>query len=131
MPLLADRHRLQEIVDPRLEGQYSNKDLTQLAAIAAMCVQGQADYRPLMRDVVQSLLPLVMNSLRSSSGGASGGSAGDRRKNNEEVGWWIVVFWVLELECLAVLKTWAATALLEQPARLRRTESRLDSVLGK
>ncbi|GAQ86778.1 Protein kinase superfamily protein [Klebsormidium nitens] len=85
MPMLVDRHRLQEIVDPRLDGQYSNKDLTQLAAIAAMCVQGQADYRPLMRDVVQSLLPLVMNSVRSSSGGGSGGSAGERRKNNEEL----------------------------------------------
>ncbi|RRT71686.1 hypothetical protein B296_00002334 [Ensete ventricosum] len=32
-----------------------------VAAIAAMCVQAEADYRPLMADVVHSLLPLVRN----------------------------------------------------------------------
>ncbi|TKY45488.1 Proline-rich receptor protein kinase PERK9 [Spatholobus suberectus] len=39
-----------------------------IAAIAAMCIQPEADYRPLMTDVVQSLIPLVRNpSSRSSS----------------------------------------------------------------
>lgn len=46
-------------MDPELEGQYSMKDVIQVAAIAAMCVQPEADYRPLMADVVQSLVPLV------------------------------------------------------------------------
>lgn len=32
----------------------------QVAAIAAVCVQAEADYRPLMTDVVQSLIPLVL-----------------------------------------------------------------------
>lgn len=32
-----------------------------VAAIAAVCVQAEADYRPLMTDVVQSLIPLVKN----------------------------------------------------------------------
>ncbi|KAG2615760.1 probable serine/threonine-protein kinase PBL23 isoform X2 [Panicum virgatum] len=49
------------ILDPALEGQYSLKDAVQVAAIAAMCVQPEADYRPLMADVVQSLVPLVKN----------------------------------------------------------------------
>lgn len=41
----------------------------QVAAIAAMCVQTEADYRPLITDVVQSLMPLVKNqSLPGSSG---------------------------------------------------------------
>lgn len=31
----------------------------QVAAIAAVCVQSEADYRPLITDVVQSLVPLV------------------------------------------------------------------------
>uniref|UniRef100_A0A803N7H5 Protein kinase domain-containing protein n=1 Tax=Chenopodium quinoa TaxID=63459 RepID=A0A803N7H5_CHEQI len=47
------------IMDPALEGQYSMKEAIQVAAIAAMCVQPEADYRPLMADVVQSLVPLV------------------------------------------------------------------------
>lgn len=39
----------------------------QIAAIAAMCVQTEADYRPLMTDVVQSLIPIVHNLSSGSS----------------------------------------------------------------
>lgn len=34
----------------------------QVAAIAAMCIQTKAEYRPLMTDVVQSLIPIVKKS---------------------------------------------------------------------
>ncbi|KAL2469179.1 Protein kinase superfamily protein [Forsythia ovata] len=61
LPHLTNREKVEEMVDPALQGQYSNKDLIQVAAIAAMCVQTEADYRPLMTDVVQSLIPLVKN----------------------------------------------------------------------
>ncbi|KAI5084378.1 hypothetical protein GOP47_0000547 [Adiantum capillus-veneris] len=59
LPRLTDRDKVHEIVDPMLKGQYAFKELVQVAAIAAMCVQQEADYRPLMTDVVQSLVPLV------------------------------------------------------------------------
>ncbi|KAK4484500.1 hypothetical protein RD792_007083, partial [Penstemon davidsonii] len=59
LPQLTDRDKVVEIMDPALEGQYSMKEVIQVAAIAAMCVQPEADYRPLMADVVQSLVPLV------------------------------------------------------------------------
>ncbi|KAG9450358.1 hypothetical protein H6P81_010323 [Aristolochia fimbriata] len=49
------RENVVEIMDPSLEGQYSMKEVIQVAAIAAMCVQPESDYRPLMADVVQSL----------------------------------------------------------------------------
>ncbi|PSS24915.1 Receptor-like serine/threonine-protein kinase [Actinidia chinensis var. chinensis] len=61
LPRLTNREKMVEMVDPLLQGQYSKKDLIQVAAIAAMCVQAEADYRPLMTDVVQSLIPLVKN----------------------------------------------------------------------
>ena len=61
LPMLTDREKVVQILDPALEGQYSLKDAVQVAAIAAMCVQPEADYRPLMADVVQSLVPLVKN----------------------------------------------------------------------
>ncbi|KAI9084846.1 hypothetical protein K1719_033252 [Acacia pycnantha] len=69
LPRLTNREKVVEMVDPALRGQYSKKDLVQVAAIAAMCIQPEADYRPLMTDVVQSLLPLVRNpsSVSSSS----------------------------------------------------------------
>ncbi|XP_028752488.1 probable serine/threonine-protein kinase PBL7 [Neltuma alba] len=69
LPRLTSREKVMEMVDPALRGQYSKKDLVQVAAIAAMCIQPEADYRPLMTDVVQSLIPLVRNpsSVSSSS----------------------------------------------------------------
>ncbi|KAI5327503.1 hypothetical protein L3X38_026899 [Prunus dulcis] len=62
LPRLTTREKILEMVDPSLRGQYSNRDLIQIAAIAAMCVQPEAEYRPLMADVVPSLIPLVKNS---------------------------------------------------------------------
>ncbi|KAL8159529.1 hypothetical protein V2J09_001066 [Rumex salicifolius] len=59
LPRLTNREKVEEMVDPDLRGQYSRKDLVQVAAIAAVCVQAEADYRPLMTDVVQSLIPLA------------------------------------------------------------------------
>ncbi|KAF2302229.1 hypothetical protein GH714_033803 [Hevea brasiliensis] len=59
LPWLTDREKVVQIMDPALESQYSMKEVIQVAAIAAMCVQPEADYRPLMADVVQSLVPLV------------------------------------------------------------------------
>ncbi|KAK1424106.1 hypothetical protein QVD17_19419 [Tagetes erecta] len=66
LPHLTDRDKVIEIMDPALEGQYSMKEIVQVAAIAAMCVQSEADYRPLMADVVQSLVPLVKHQRLSS-----------------------------------------------------------------
>ncbi|URE10793.1 STYKc [Musa troglodytarum] len=73
LPCLSEREKVTQIMDTALEGQYSLKDAVQVAAIASMCVQPEADYRPLMADVVQSLVPLVKKRLpkRSSSSSAS------------------------------------------------------------
>ncbi|XP_076911551.1 putative serine/threonine-protein kinase PBL7 [Bidens hawaiensis] len=70
LPRLTNRAAVVEMIDPNLHGQFSRKDLIQVAAIAAMCVQTAADYRPLMTDVVQSLIPIV----HSISFGCSTGS---------------------------------------------------------
>lgn len=71
LPLLTDREKVVNIMDPSLEGQYSMKEVVQVAAIAAMCVQPEADYRPLMADVVQSLVPLVKTHRSPSKAGSS------------------------------------------------------------
>ncbi|KAK9219002.1 hypothetical protein WN943_007641 [Citrus x changshan-huyou] len=52
LPRLTSREKVVEMVDPSLQGQYSKKDLIQIAAIAAVCVQPEAAYRPLMTHVV-------------------------------------------------------------------------------
>ncbi|PQQ07480.1 hypothetical protein Pyn_10337 [Prunus yedoensis var. nudiflora] len=71
LPQLTDREQVVQIMDPALEGQYSMKEVIQVAAIAAMCVQPEADYRPLMADVVQSLVPLVKIHRSTSKVGSS------------------------------------------------------------
>ncbi|KAL9265621.1 Serine/threonine-protein kinase PBS1-like protein [Drosera capensis] len=59
LPQLIVCEKVIKIIDPALDGQYLTKEVMQVAAIAAMCVQLEADYRPLMADVVQSLAPFV------------------------------------------------------------------------
>ncbi|TVU19289.1 hypothetical protein EJB05_35429, partial [Eragrostis curvula] len=59
LPRLTNRQKLVQMVDPALNGQFALKDLIQVAAIAAMCIQTKAEYRPLMTDVVQSLIPIA------------------------------------------------------------------------
>ncbi|CAD5316034.1 unnamed protein product [Arabidopsis thaliana] len=54
-PLLKDRRMFTQIVDPNLEGNYPVKGLHQALAIAAMCLQEEAETRPLMGDVVTAL----------------------------------------------------------------------------
>ncbi|KAL1560605.1 non-specific serine/threonine protein kinase [Salvia divinorum] len=71
LPHLTDRDKVGEIMDPALQGQHSRKEVIQVAAIAAMCVQPEADYRPLMADVVQSLVPLVKHHRPSGAGNAA------------------------------------------------------------
>nr|XP_011466317.1 PREDICTED: PTI1-like tyrosine-protein kinase 2 [Fragaria vesca subsp. vesca] len=71
LPRLTNREKVVQMVDPALKGQYSKRDLIQVAAIAAMCVQPEAEYRPLMADVVPSLIPLVKNSSYVGSSGSS------------------------------------------------------------
>ncbi|KAF3624018.1 hypothetical protein T459_16027 [Capsicum annuum] len=58
LPRLTDWEKVIEIMDPVLEGQYSMKEVIRVAVIAAMCIQPEADYRPLMADIVQSLVPV-------------------------------------------------------------------------
>ncbi|CAM8911415.1 unnamed protein product [Rhodiola kirilowii] len=70
LPRLTNREKVAEMVDPALGGQYPKKDLIQVAAIAAVCVQSEADYRPLMTDVVQSLIPLAKTNMSTRYSGS-------------------------------------------------------------
>ncbi|KAL6890529.1 hypothetical protein ACP4OV_008784 [Aristida adscensionis] len=54
-PILRDKDRLQELADPRLGGQYPQDDFVRVCTIAAACVSPEANQRPTMGEVVQSL----------------------------------------------------------------------------
>ncbi|KAL2345490.1 hypothetical protein Fmac_006775 [Flemingia macrophylla] len=54
-PILRDKDRLEEIADPRLGGKYPMEDFVRVCTIAAACVAPEANQRPTMGEVVQSL----------------------------------------------------------------------------
>jgi hypothetical protein len=55
------------MADPFLEEQYPVKGLYQALAVAAMCLQEEADTRPLISDVVTALEFLSVNNKNSES----------------------------------------------------------------
>ncbi|KAG2691414.1 hypothetical protein I3760_08G007800 [Carya illinoinensis] len=59
MPQLTDRSKLPNIVDPAIKDTMDLKHLCQVAAVAVLCVQPEPSYRPLITDVLHSLVPLV------------------------------------------------------------------------
>nr|ACU18579.1 unknown [Glycine max] len=54
-PLFKDRRKFSQMADPTLQGQYPPRGLYQVIAVAAMCVQEQANMRPVIADVVTAL----------------------------------------------------------------------------
>ncbi|XP_019094022.1 PREDICTED: probable receptor-like protein kinase At1g80640 [Camelina sativa] len=59
MPQLTDRSKLPNIVDSVIKDTMDLKHLYQVAAMAVLCVQPEPSYRPLITDVLHSLVPLV------------------------------------------------------------------------
>ncbi|CAN1287875.1 Probable receptor-like protein kinase At1g80640 [Linum perenne] len=59
MPQLTNRDMLPNIVDPVIKDTIDEKYLFQVAAVAVLCVQPEPSYRPLITDIVHSLIPLV------------------------------------------------------------------------
>ena len=57
-PMLNDPRKLGRIMDPRLEGQYSEMGARKAAALAYQCLSHRAKQRPKMSDVVKTLEPL-------------------------------------------------------------------------
>nr|GEZ94627.1 PTI1-like tyrosine-protein kinase 3 [Tanacetum cinerariifolium] len=57
-PRLSD-DKVKQCVDPRLKGEYPPKAVAKLAAVAALCVQYEAEFRPNMSIVVKAVQPLL------------------------------------------------------------------------
>ncbi|KAK8547285.1 hypothetical protein V6N13_097998 [Hibiscus sabdariffa] len=57
-PMLKDPRKLGRIMDPRLEGQYSETGARKAAALAYQCLSHRPKQRPKMSDVVKTLEPL-------------------------------------------------------------------------
>ncbi|XP_059632867.1 PTI1-like tyrosine-protein kinase 1 isoform X1 [Cornus florida] len=51
--------KVKQCVDPKLKGDYPPKGIAKLAAVAALCVQYESEFRPNMSIVVKALQPLL------------------------------------------------------------------------
>ncbi|KAI3505615.1 hypothetical protein L1887_27748 [Cichorium endivia] len=51
--------KVKHCVDPRLYGDYPPKAVAKMAAVAALCVQYEAEFRPSMGIVIKALQPLL------------------------------------------------------------------------
>ncbi|PKI61349.1 probable serine/threonine-protein kinase PBL16 [Punica granatum] len=58
LPLLKEKKKILDIVDPRLQGDYPVKGVQKAAMLAYHCLNRNPKARPLMRDIVDSLEPL-------------------------------------------------------------------------
>ncbi|XP_010536824.1 PREDICTED: probable receptor-like protein kinase At5g56460 [Tarenaya hassleriana] len=58
LPLLKEKKKVMNIVDPRIEGEYPMKSVQKAATLAYHCLNRNPKARPLMRDIVDSLEPL-------------------------------------------------------------------------
>lgn len=54
--------KVKQCVDPKLKGEYPPKGVAKLAAVAALCVQYESEFRPNMSIVVKALQPLLRSS---------------------------------------------------------------------
>ncbi|KAK8588432.1 hypothetical protein V6N12_022874 [Hibiscus sabdariffa] len=54
-PMFKEPSRFPDLIDPLLGGNFPVKGLQQAVAVAAMCLQEEAEVRPLIRDVVSVL----------------------------------------------------------------------------
>lgn len=54
-PLFKNRNKFSQMADPLLDGNYPEKSLIQALAVAAMCLQEDAEARPTMGEVVEAI----------------------------------------------------------------------------
>ncbi|PIN23864.1 Serine/threonine protein kinase [Handroanthus impetiginosus] len=59
-PQLHDIDALEKMADPALHGLYPPKSLSRFADVIALCVQAEPEFRPPMSQVVQALVPLLV-----------------------------------------------------------------------
>lgn len=63
-PHLADRRKLAQLMDPRLEGQYPSKGARLAAQLTLKCLMVDPKSRPSMKEVVQALEQIELETLK-------------------------------------------------------------------
>lgn len=61
-PFLKDQKKYRQLVDPLLRGRFPRRCLNYAIAITAMCLNEEANFRPLITDIVVALEYLISQS---------------------------------------------------------------------
>lgn len=69
-PMLNDKRKLLQLIDPRLQDQYSVRAAQKACSLAYYCLSQNPKARPLMSDVVETLEPLQSSSNEPNEGSA-------------------------------------------------------------
>lgn len=84
-PFLRDPKKLDRIMDPRLEGQYSKEGAKKAAALAYQCLSHNCRSRPTMTHVVKTLEPLLdLNDIPLDSFVYTVSTDGERSQNDKD-----------------------------------------------
>lgn len=75
-PKLNDKRKLLQIIDPRLENQYSVRAAQKACSLAYYCLSQNPKARPLMSDVVETLEPLQSSSIGPGEVSLTGSNSG-------------------------------------------------------
>jgi hypothetical protein len=79
-PLLISKRKIFQVMDARIEGQYSSREAMKVAQIAIQCMSVEQKYRPNIDEVVRSLEQL-QDSNDKTNGISSSSSGLDQRGN--------------------------------------------------
>ncbi|KAK7278265.1 hypothetical protein RJT34_23291 [Clitoria ternatea] len=95
-PIFRDPKKYPDMADPALNKQFPEKDLNQVVAIAAMCLQEEPEARPLISDAVTALgflssgpgggvpAPVVSRKSSASAGGSRRGSGSESESGSQD-----------------------------------------------
>lgn len=85
-PFLRDPKKVERIMDPRLEGQYSKEGAKKAAALAYQCLSHNSKSRPTMTHVVKTLEPLLdLNDIPLDSFVYIVSTDGERSQNDKDL----------------------------------------------
>lgn len=82
-PFLKDQKKYGYLVDPLMQGRFPRRCLNYAIAITAMCLNEEANFRPLISDIVIALEYLATQSNTPESVGASSASCSSPRQPQE------------------------------------------------
>lgn len=83
-PLLMNKRKISQVMDARIEGQYSSREAIKVAHVAIRCLSAEQKYRPNIDEVVRSLEQLQDSNDKTNGHSSSSSGSKQRGKSVDE-----------------------------------------------